>query len=84
MFVSKARCIILKTFRGFRFRGSRFKGSGFVVTGKENYRIKRAVKHFEALGIVTKVCSELSRKVNHLAPENMHNAFKNKAEEIIQ
>lgn len=45
-----------------------------ALTENEIYKIKCAVKHFEALGI--------EAKVNYLAPVKEYSAFKNKAEEF--
>ncbi|MFW5871773.1 MAG: hypothetical protein ACOCUT_01565 [bacterium] len=45
-----------------------------ALSENEIYKIKCAVKHFEALGIET--------KVNYIAPVKEYNTFKDKAEEI--
>ncbi|MBU1754315.1 DEAD/DEAH box helicase family protein [bacterium] len=46
-----------------------------ALTENEIYKIKCAIKHFEALGIET--------KVNYLAPIKEFETFKNRAEEVI-
>ena len=46
-----------------------------ALTENEIYKIKCAIKHFEALGIET--------KVDYLAPVKEFETFKNKAEELI-
>lgn len=47
-----------------------------ALTENEIYKIKCAIKHFEALGI--------EAKVNYLAPVKEYDAFRIKAEEAIQ
>jgi len=54
-----------------------------ALTENEIYKIKCALKHFEALGIAAKACTELSRSVNYIAPVKEYEMFKNKAVEVV-
>jgi type III restriction enzyme len=56
-------------------KGTNDLGDRKVLTENEIYKIKCAVKHFEALGIET--------KVDYMAPIKEYKTFKNKAEELV-
>ncbi len=55
-----------------------------ALTGNEIYKIKCAIKHFEALGIEAKACPEPDQEVNYIAPVKEYTVFKNRAGETIQ
>ncbi len=48
-----------------------------ALAENEIYKIKCAIKHFEALGIEAKACTERSRSVNYVAPVKEYETFKN-------
>jgi len=54
-----------------------------ALTENEIYKIKCAIKHFEALGIEAKACPEPGRRVNYLAPVKEYETFKAKSEGLI-